>query len=708
MSETLRLLIVEDSESDTALLVRQLSRSGYAVTQRRVDNAQDMGRALQEPWDLVISDYSVPGFDAPLALEMVQKSGQDLPFIIVSGTVGEDAAVRMMKNGAHDYLLKGDLARLIPAVQRELTEARTRRERRQAEEALRESETQLRLAAQVFESSSEAILITDHERRVVRVNRAFAEITGHDVAHVLGSKLDQLSMLHGADVDHDAMWAAAQRDGFWKGELWCQRQSGERFPAWLSLTAASDGQGEIRHYIVMADDITEYKAAQARIHYLAHYDPLTDLPNRIMLRDRMIQVLLAAERLGEEVAIMAIDLDRFKIINDTLGHHAGDAVLKDVAARLKRSIRDTDTVARVGGDEFVIVLPKSGKEGAALVSRKIISAVAEPPYVVEGRSFSLTPSVGVAIFPQHGSDAETLLKNADAALYQMKSKGRSDFLLFTQPMNVVALERLTLENDLRAAVERNEMELFYQPQIDLRTGNIVALEALIRWRHRQLGLLTPGRFISLAEETGQIAHLGEWVMREACRQVKAWQDLLPAEAPVTVNVSGAQLRQPGFGQLVSSVLTDSMLDANRLELELTETMLMQRAEFASNEMRLLSKQGVRMSIDDFGTGFSNLSYLKQFPINKLKIDRSFVHDAPTNEDDAVIVRSIISLGHSLRLRVLAEGVETVEQLRFLRREQCDEAQGFYFAEPRPAEEITALLARGDRAFIQKLNASNAK
>ncbi|MGQ0656826.1 MAG: EAL domain-containing protein [Chromatiales bacterium] len=558
---------------------------------------------------------------------------------------------------------------------------------------LRRVEEQMRLAAQVFESSHEAILITDARRNVISVNRAFTAVTGYTAEEVIGR--DACSL--GADPDQgsvcDEIWMTASAAGHWEGELRARRKSGESYPQWLSITATHDETGRTENYIWVADDITERKAAQERIHYLAHYDALTDLPNRTLLRDRLSQALSAASRVHGSVAVLFLDLDRFKTINDSLGHHIGDRLLQGVAARLRGCVREMDTVARLGGDEFVLVLPGSAEEGAAHVAGKVLVAVSQP-YQVGYQPLTVTPSIGISVYPQDGHDIDTLIRNADAALYHAKDLGRNNYQFFAHPLNAAAHERMSLENGLRLALDRQEFLLHYQPQIDSRSGRIAGIEALVRWQHPEWGLVSPSRVISVAEDTGLIIPLGRWILEEACRQNRAWQAAGAAAVPVAVNLSALQFRQRDFKDTVRQTLQVTNLEARYLELELTESIIMQDARTTIEDLNELTHLGVQISVDDFGTGYSSLSYLKRFPIDKLKIDQSFVRDVTTNRDDAAIVRALVTLAHSLGVAVIAEGVETREQHEFLAKEGCDQVQGYYFARPVTAEELTPLLRAG--------------
>jgi diguanylate cyclase (GGDEF)-like protein/PAS domain S-box-containing protein len=467
---------------------------------------------------------------------------------------------------------------------------------------------------------------------------------------------------------------------------------------WLSTTKVPlrDDHGRIIGIVGVCRDVTDRKLAEDQIHFLAHHDALTGLPNRVLLMDRIEQALLQAERNGSFVTVMFIDLDNFKLVNDSLGHSAGDTLLQTVAERMEQSVRATDTVVRIGGDEFVILLPDQRQlSDAAGVLEKLRHAIAQP-IAIEGQLFRVTSSIGLATYPQDGNDGETLLMNADTAMYQAKEKGRDNIQHYTAEMNINAQERRILQEGLRQAVERKEFALVYQPQFDLRTGEIVAVEALLRWHHPTLGVIPPAKFIPMAESTGLIVPLGDWVLREACRQNKAWQDAGIPPVTIGVNVSARQFRDGTWVKRVASILRSTGLEAKYLELELTESLLMQDVNQAVGTMKELQALGVKFAIDDFGTGYSSLSALTSFPVARLKIDQSFVRNLTTDSNDRNIATAMISLGQKLHMRVIAEGVETAAQFEFLADNKCDEIQGFHLSRPVEAAEIATMLRKPPR------------
>jgi diguanylate cyclase (GGDEF)-like protein/PAS domain S-box-containing protein len=570
---------------------------------------------------------------------------------------------------------------IIVSVSRDITE------RKRAEAALK-------LRNLAIESSVNGILITNHllsDQPVEYVNPAFERITGYSAAEAQGRNC---RFLQGADRDQPEI--AVLRHAIRRGReaqvmLRNYRKSGEVFWAQISISPLRDAAGEISHYVGVLSDITEARNYREQLEHQANHDTLTSLPNRSLLQDRLQQAIAHANRQQRLLAVAFIDLDNFKVINDSLGHSAGDFLLKITAERLRSCVREDDTVARHGGDEFVLLLNDqfSGDTVARTVSR-VIEALAQP-FTVEGHELTSTCSIGVTLYPQDGSDAGVLLKNADAAMYRAKAQGKNSFQFYTADMGSHLGERLKLEAQLRRALEREEFILHYQPKIDLRSGQVHGLEALIRWQHPDEGLVAPGRFIGLAEETGLIVPMGEWALRTGCTQAKAWSDAgLPAML-LSVNISARQFKRRDLVQLVSRALADTGLPASRLELELTESLVMENAEEFIETLNALKQLGISLSVDDFGTGYSSLSYLKRFPVDRLKIDQSFVRDIGTDPDDAAIARVVIQLGHSLGLRVTAEGVETAEQLQFLREHECDEVQGYLFSRPLTAEKVTEML-----------------
>jgi diguanylate cyclase (GGDEF)-like protein/PAS domain S-box-containing protein len=558
----------------------------------------------------------------------------------------------------------------------------------------KQAEEQIRLFEKVFANANEAILISDADNNIITVNPAFTEVTGYTPEEVIGKNPRLFASGLMDEEFYQKMWQALSSDGKWQGEVVDRRKGGEIYAEWLSISSLRDDSGNLTNYIALITDISERKAAEERMNYLAQHDVLTGLPNRMLFQDRLQQAINYAERQQTSVALLFMDLDRFKSVNDMLGHHAGDLLLQEVAQRIRLCVRGSDTVSRQGGDEFVIMLPNLDDLGDIVqVVDKLIESIANP-YHLNSHAMHVTTSVGVSVYPQDGRDSETLIRNADTAMYQAKDAGRNGYRFFTQEMNNAVAKRVGLENKLRAALSRNELLLHYQPKVDLRSGEIVAAEALVRWQHPEDGLISPADFIPIAEETGMIVPLGEWVLNEACRQNQEWRETGLREIVMAVNLSPLQFLERDLMGMVTAALARSGMYASALELEITESAMMRDPEQAVTVLNKISASGIRISIDDFGTGYSSLSHLKKFPIDELKVDQSFVRDLSVNMDDAAIVSAVISMAKSLGLSVTAEGVETIEQLRFLKGLDCDNMQGYYFSKPLPADEFRKLLESG--------------
>ena len=560
----------------------------------------------------------------------------------------------------------------------------------------RRAEKDLRMAATVFEHSTAAILVTDPAGYIVQVNEAFCRVSGYRSSEVL----DQLPGMLTADKQQATLlqfiFKQLNQRGSWEGEIWLKRKTAESFPAWVGITAVKDEDGDLVSYVCFFSDISERKASEQRIHRLAYYDALTQLPNRTLFQDRLHTALQQGERHNTWVALMFLDLDRFKPINDSLGHAAGDRMLKEVAIRLTACVDADDTVARMGGDEFTLLLQSQAQRESALnraihVGEQILASLSEP-FLLEGREFFVTASIGIALSPQDGNELSQLMKNADTAMYHAKERGKNNFQFYQADMNSSALERLELESDLRHALEQGEFMLYYQPQFSGDGKRLTGAEALLRWEHPRRGLVSPNDFIPVLEELGLVVQVGDWVLRESCRQLREWHQDKVRVPKISVNLSARQFSEGDLDLRIASILKDSGIAPACLELELTESILMEDVVNAMQTLASLKQLGVCIAIDDFGTGYSSLNYLKQFPIDVLKIDRSFVDGLPHGEQDGQIARAIIAMAHSLNLMVIAEGVETLAQLDFLRGHDCDEVQGFLLGRPMPANQFTALFS----------------
>jgi len=693
MSQPLHVLIVEDSASDAALMLRHLTKADFEVAHERVESAQALGEALERcTWDVLLCDFTLPGFGAPGALSILKATGRDIPFIVVSGSIGDETAIELMRTGAQDYLMKDNLARLAPAIERELAEARHRLARRAAEE-------RLRLSARVFESADEGIMLTDANVNIVTVNPAFQEITGYDESEVIGTNPRMLKSGRHDPTFYREMWASVLACGHWSGEVWNRRKNGEAYPGWLTISTVRNEQGEATHYVGLISDRSSIIAARERVDFLSYHDSLTGLPNRALLRDRLQQAIDSAKVEGRQVAALLLNIDRLQRVNDAFGHDHGDTVLKELADRLNALLAPGDTLSRLGSDEFVMVLTDfADADEIITVGQRLLGAIARP-FQIQGVEVAITASMGIAIYPDDGLEPVKLLKCADTALSMVKAEGSNAMRFFTTEMNSRALSRMTLENQLRHAIERGELLLHYQPQVALGGGGICGVEALIRWRDPEIGLISPADFIPLAEDTGLIHPIGEWVMRMACRQNKAWQDAGLSPVRMAVNISAHQMTSGLLLSMVQSALKESGLEPQYLEIELTESALMSETELTQKQISGLRQMGVSISLDDFGTGYSSLGYLSRFTLDRLKIDQGFVSNITTDPRSAAIAKATIALAQSLGMTVIAEGVETEGQLGYLRRLGCDEIQGYLFSRPVPADEMALLLNKASSLFV---------
>ncbi len=554
------------------------------------------------------------------------------------------------------------------------------------------AQEQIELSAKVIEQSAEGIIICDTHHEILSANNAFCEMTGYSLRELLGNNPGLLDCDYNDSDTYRHLWEQVEQVGHWQGEVWNRRRNGETFPTFLSISAVRDDAGKLTNYIGISSDISQHKEAEKHIRQLAYFDALTGLPNRALLNDRIEQVLTKAQRNHSVVALMFLDLDRFKNINDSLGHRMGDAVLIETAKRIKMAVREADTVSRLGGDEFILVLSEADNEGVAHVAEKVIQAITKPFYIAN-HELSVSPSIGISMYPVDGINAETLVQSADSAMYRAKQSGRNTYRFFTPEMYVHANRILQLENALRQALNQHQLQLYFQPQQEIHTGNVVGCEALLRWNHPTFGMVSPTEFVPIAEDSGQIPMIGEWVLRSAVKQIKIWERAGLPLVPVAVNLSVAQFRQLNLNEIIIQILKENSLAPKYLELELTETIPMEDPAAAIDITTRLHQSGIKLSIDDFGTGYSSLSYLKRLNIHKLKIDQSFVRDIATDPEDEEIVRAIIGLAKSLKMRTIAEGVETVEQIEILRAQGCDEIQGFYYSKPLTAMAFEQLLHR---------------
>jgi len=558
--------------------------------------------------------------------------------------------------------------------------------------ALATSEERQRLASTVVDNTIEGVVVTDAQGRILSVHAAFTRLLGYTETELLGQNPRVFKSGRHDKAFYDAMWASIHGTGHWQGEIWNRRKNGEVFPEHMSLSAVRDLQGAVTHYVCMFSDLSEEKAQQQRLEFLAHNDALTGLSNRTRFGTELADAVGEARLSGEHLAVLLINLDRFKDVNDSYGHATGDQVLQHIAKRVQSALRPGDLLGRMAGDELAVVARHMrNSEGAAAVARQLIAAVAEPWRSPDGLEVVAGASVGICMYPTHADTVEGLQQGAHAAVYGAKARGRGAWCFFHETMTQAARERLALESRLRLALAQGHMEVYYQPQVDIATGRIVGAEALVRWNDPDEGLISPARFIPVAETSGVIGPLGEWVLREVCRQGRQWRDAGLPDLTLAVNVSPRQFHLTDVAGCTAAALADSGFPAALLELEITETALAERAEEALQVLLGLRGLGVRIAVDDFGTGYSSLAQLKRFPIDVLKIDQGFTRDIPQSADDMAISAAIIAMGHSMGLSVLAEGVETPAQLAFLQERGCDTYQGYLCSRPLRAQEFAALL-----------------
>ncbi|HLO61664.1 MAG TPA: EAL domain-containing protein [Azonexus sp.] len=550
-------------------------------------------------------------------------------------------------------------------------------------------ETAARLALQrlIVDHASEAMMVTDRAQRILSINAAFTTITGYRPEDVIGKTPTRLSADHHGLSVHRGIWDHVAQNACWEGEIWDRRKDGTIYPKQMRITAICEDGVNISHYVAVFSDISESKAQAQRLEYLARHDPLTNLPNRLALDAHLHAAIDGAVPGMDRMALLIIDLDNFKTINDSLGHQAGDRLLGELARRMSGQMDHNKRLFRLGGDEFVIFIERLRSDEIVIeLASRLIRVIGEASEI-DGHVLHMTPSIGISLYPEDGRDAQALIRNADTAMYYAKANGRANYKFFTEPMKVAATKRLHLESELWRALADNQLVLHYQPQIDLLNGKVVGVEALVRWRHPTRGLIGPAEFIPVAEECGLILPLGHWVLLTACRQAQSWLDQGIDMGEMAVNISAHQFRQPEFAQSVRAILAETGLPAERLELEITESTIMHGVDAAISTMAELRGMGLRLAIDDFGTGYSSLAYLRRFPLDRLKIDRSFLADVESDPDAASLLTSIVLLGRSLGLQLVAEGVENFAQAEFLRTLECERVQGFHFYQPASAEEV---------------------
>ncbi|GAB6054377.1 hypothetical protein JCM17960_31970 [Magnetospira thiophila] len=677
-ADPIQILLIEDNKADARLVELLLLDVQFKFEMHKATTLKEGLRLLADADvqpDIVLLDVQLPDSTGLDGIHHILEQNPSLPVVVLTGNDDESFAVEAVKKGAQDYLVKGQgdgvlIARAIRyAIER------------------KKAESKLHLAAAVFEAANEGIFVVDPEDRITAANPAFLKMTGYSVEEMVGRKPEFIRNEMSADELLDEINAKLDGRGSWAGEVTCHNKNGNPFYGWISVSGVRDAEGHRTETVYVLRDITENKQAENTIWHQANFDALTDLPNRILFTDRLSAAMVRARRTHKSVVVMFLDLDRFKWVNDTLGHHAGDNLLKQAAARLVEATRASDTVARQGGDEFTIIVDEIDEvRNAEVVARKILIEMARP-FDVAGNEVFISGSIGLTVFPDDGETVEELLMNADTAMYQAKESGRNAYRFFTPEMNNEAIERISLESDLRQAIEASAMSLWYQPVVDLARHKIAHVEALLRWEHPQRGMISPALFVPLAEETGLIAEIGLWALREACTQIHSWRQTDAPIFTVAVNLSARQFLDAGFADKVLRILKETGADPSWLSLDLNEDLMNGNSVQIEDTLRQIRGAGIQISLDDFGTGYSSLSHLRRLAVDILKIDKSIVAGVTSDSRDANLVETIVAMGHSMGATVIAEGVETAEQLKILTSQGCDLAQGFLFGRPVKADSL---------------------
>ena len=689
------VLLVEDNPGDARLLREMFDLEGMKSTElTHVGSLGDLEKHLAgHPVDVILLDLGLPDAQGLEAVKRARAAAPRVALVVLTGMDDEALAVQALQEGAQDYLIKGQIDRR--GLRRALRYAI---ERKIMEDALSEEKERAQVT---LNSIGDAVICTDSAGNVTFLNTAAETITGWAREDAAGRPMvEVVQILNGATrvPVADPMARAMRKDEavHLPANSILVRRDGSEVPIEDSVAPIHAGASKATGAVIVFRDVSETRALVQQMAYSAQHDFLTGLPNRMLFNDRVGQAIAFSARHRNKIAVLFLDLDGFKHINDSLGHPIGDKLLQSVTQRLVDCVRGSDTVSRQGGDEFVVLLSEvKHLEDAAITARRMLQAVAQV-HSIDLHDLHVTASIGISVYPDDGVDAETLVKNADTAMYQAKEKGRQGYQFFKPAMNARAVERQSIEEDLRRALKREEFCVLYQPKIDLKTGEVAGAEALIRWIHPTRGMIPPAQFISVAEECGLILPIGAWVMREVCRQARAWTVANLPPTTVAVNVSAMEFRVEEFPDTLFAILEETGLDPTRLEIELTETVLLKRADSVASILRRVRERGVHVALDDFGTGYSSLSYLRRFPVDALKIDQSFIRQITTAGEDTAIITAIIAMARSLNLRVIAEGVETLEELTFLRAHHCDQAQGFYFSPPVRADQFERLL-RGSNA-----------
>jgi diguanylate cyclase (GGDEF)-like protein/PAS domain S-box-containing protein len=687
------VLLVEDNAGDARLIREMLKEQGsHAIAVTHVQSMRDAQRSLAgQSVDVILLDLGLPDAQGLETVRLGRVAARGIPLVVLSGMDDESLAMQALHEGAQDYLIKGEIGpRELLRAMRYAVERKLIKEKLYAE---------MERAQVTLNSIGDAVICTDTEGNVTFLNLVAQQITGWSQAEILGRPMTEaVKMMDSSSrqITLHPMERAIARDrtGHLPPDCVLVQRGGREIAIEDSVSPIHDREGRVTGAVIVFRDVSAARAMQDQIMHSAKHDFLTGLPNRLLLSDRISQAIALASRHSYQVAVLFLDLDGFKHINDSLGHPMGDKLLQSIAKRLLKCVRAPDTVSRQGGDEFIVLLPEVDQvEGAAIAAKRLLQAVAET-HTIDEHDLLVTTSIGISLYPEDGVDAETLIKNADMAMYQAKENGRQSYQFFKPAMNTRAVERQSIEESLRRAIERREFLLNYQPIVDLRTGALTGAEALIRWTHPTRGPISPGQFIPVAEDSGLILPIGAWVLQEACTQARAWLDAGLPPLTMAVNVSAIQFRDENFLDDLFAILEQTGIDPATLELELTEGVLMKQAERTATVLGTLRDRGIQVAVDDFGTGYSSLSYLRKFPLDSLKIDQSFVRQITTAPTETTIVRAIISMGRSLNLRIVGEGVETPAELEFLQQHQCDVAQGYHFGRPMPAAQFAKLLENG--------------
>ena len=708
------ILVIDAAPESLRIISEHLYSEGYVVRQAQ-DGRLALSMVRAQVPDLILLDIALPDMDGLEVCRRFQadKVMRDVPVVLLAGRDDPVGMARGIKLGARDYIGKPcEREELVLKVRTQLElqalraglESRVRLRTAQLETAAdalrdeinmrRKAEEALELAGKVFDASFDAILVTDVQGSIMAVNPAFTRLSGYTREDALGKNPDFLKSDRHENDFYERKWSSLAEKGYWTGEVWNRRKDGNVLPMMETISACKDKSGAITNYISVIIDISEMKDAQTLIKFLAYHDPLTGLPNRIVAREHFDGLINDGGADSGMVAVICFDLDRFKIINDSIGHAIGDQVLKILAGKFLSSLSDSDKITRQGGDEFLLISGKISELDQAVGIAQLIIEQVDQELLVDGHRLSISASLGIAVYPDHGETLDDLLRNAENALYQAKKDGGNTYRFFTEDMGRKAMRKLQMQTLLRAALANNEMEVFYQPKIDLKSGEIVGAEALLRWHNPELGHVSPAEFIPCAEESGLIHPIGEWVLNSVCSQIGKWWNAGLGNVHVSVNLSGHQFLDKNLGKIVEQAIHSNHIPAQLIELEITESILMGNINYANLVLRSLKEIGVTISLDDFGTGYSSLSYLKNLPVDTLKIDKSFVDEVHVSPNDAAIALTIIALSRNLGMSVVAEGVENREQYAFLQKNGCDTIQGFYISKPLPAAEFEELMRLG--------------